>query len=87
MHAASTLAWSDKVKDAATVLSDRNVLAMLATGDLTAIDALYHMNCLASFFYRAEKENNKDKGCSNFMSESDTKNIVFAELVSHIAED
>ncbi len=79
----ATLDIDAKVRQCAEDLQDTKLLAKLAVGDMPAIDAKYHSNCLTSFYKRHEKLSKPE--------EKDTTNngvhgIVFAELIAYIEE-
>ena len=53
LHEVSTLDSVDKqVKECALVFSDHRLLAKLAIGDMAAIEAKYHANCLTQLYNR-----------------------------------
>lgn len=72
-----------KVRKCATDVGITKLLTKLAAGDIVAIDAVYHVNCLTPLYKRhscfldSSNENNTKK---------DVHGIVFAELVSYIKE-
>lgn len=68
----------------ATELRDTRLLAKLSSGDMTAIDALYHKNCLTTFTNRYRSFVRKSESKEN--SDLDPHAIAFAELVSYIEE-
>lgn len=82
LHKASTFEIDDKVRKYATELHDTKLLSKLAGGDMVAIDAVYHTNCLVAFYNRARKkystENADDQSASRLHA------IAFAEVVSYI---
>ena len=49
----ATLQMDSKVRKCAHILRDENLLRKISAGDLIAIDACYHINCLANMYYRA----------------------------------
>ena len=66
----------------ATELNDSKLLTKLAAGDMVAIDAQYHPQCLASFYNkgRCAKSSNDDE------QSLDLESLAFAEVVSLIEE-
>ena len=84
LHKASTFEIDDKVRKYATELHDTKLLSKLAGGDMVAIDAVYHTNCLVAFYNRARKkystENADDQSASRLHA------IAFAEAVCYIEE-
>ena len=49
MHKCQTLELNQKVRDIATEMGDKQVLAKLSQGDMVAADAKYHLRCLVHF--------------------------------------
>ena len=83
LHKASTFEIDDKVRKYAKELHDTKLLSKsIAGGDMVAIDAVYHTNCLVAFYNRARKkystENADDQSASRLHA------IAFAEVVSYI---
>lgn len=50
LHDVTTLAMGEKVEECALVLSDNRLLAKLAVGDMIAVEAKYHLHCLAKLY-------------------------------------
>ena len=50
LRKAETLALDTRVRRIAVEISDTNLLAKLSVRDMVAVDAVYHLNCLASFY-------------------------------------
>ncbi len=65
---------------AALDAGDTALLAKLATGDMLAIEAKYHQNCLSSLYNRARQEAPK----GNDGMESCLHGIAFTELVAFL---
>ena len=66
---ASTLGIHAKVLSSAKILRDTVLLAKLSVGDMVAIDAVYHLRCLASLYRRAHsvrKETQEHDDTSKF---------------------
>ena len=57
LHSASTLEADEKVRECAFLLKDNNLFAKLSAGDLIAIVARYHENCLVGLYNRARQSN------------------------------
>ena len=68
----------------ATELQDSVLLARISGGDLIAIEAKYHYNCLSNYKnkYRSAQRANSDTGISK--EEKIIRAQAFVELVSHI---
>ena len=81
LHEASTFQLNKKVRRAATLIGNMQVLGRLSAGDM---EAKYHTNCLLKLYHceracknNADNETNKDATISG---------IVFAELVMFLEE-
>lgn len=85
LHEVSTLDMVDKrVQECALVLSDNRLLAKLATGDMVAIEAKYHANCLAQLYNRRRSfERERFKQFTSARNERHDS-IAFAELTAYI---
>lgn len=83
-HRAATAQIDANVRKMATELRDTRLLAKLSSGDMTAIDAVYHKQCLTAFCNRhrtfVRKEDQKE------YPDVTPESIAFAELVSYIEE-
>lgn len=79
---ASTFGLDARVRHCALKLEDKPLLAKLSAGDLIALDAMYHVQCLVSLYNRTREKKNTNE------TETDTTNhgIAFAELVSYIED-
>ena len=70
------------VRRCAVEVEDTALLAKLAAGDMIAIDAMYHHNCLCSLYNRARqaapKDDDGDDSCLH--------GIAFAELVAFLED-
>ena len=84
LHKASTMGLDQKVRSCAIDLQDRILLAKLAGGDMVAIDALYHVKCLLSF-YRRHADAVKHRSMEDHKTEC-LNGIAFAGLVAHIED-
>jgi len=85
MHKVKTLTLDQKIRKIATELKDTQILAKLAAGDMTATDAVYHNNCLSSFYnkYRRYVRKNTSNSASDIETQTN-KATAFAELVTYI---
>jgi len=85
LHKASTYNIDANVRQCAIELEDTALLAKLAAGDMIAIEAMYHKNCLALLYKRLDKA----RHAANESSEGDDSRlhgIAFAELVAFIED-
>jgi len=57
---ASTFDLEARVRECALQLQDQNLLAKLSTGDLIALEAKYHIQCLVSLYNRARQSRGSD---------------------------
>ena len=82
LHKASTYNIDANVRRCAVEVEDTALLAKLAAGDMIAIDAMYHHNCLCSLYNRARqaapKDDDGDDSCLH--------GIAFAELVAFLED-
>ena len=83
LHHASTFGLDARVRQCALQLQDQSLLAKLSVGDLIALEAKYHVQCLVSLYNRARQT----KG-SHEQEDSGTMNqgIALAELVAYIED-
>ena len=83
LHHASTFGLDARVRECALQLQDQNLLAKLSTGDLIALEAKYHVQCLVSLYNRARQTKGSDE-----KKDSCTINqgIALAELVAYIED-
>ena len=83
LHHALTFGLDARVRQCALQLQDQCLLAKLSVGDLIALEAKYHVQCLVSLYNRARQT----KG-SHEQEDSGTMNqgIALAELVAYIED-
>ena len=83
LHNASTYSIDVNVRRIALELEDTALLAKLAAGDMIAIEAKYHHDCLRSLYNRARKAapkgNDEDDSCLH--------GIAFSELVAFLEDN
>ena len=86
LHCASTLQVTKNVRDCAVLLNDNKLIAKLSSGDLVAIDAKYHTNCLVNLYNKARHFRNQTSkhGASDPPLKLDE--LAFAELIAYIEE-
>lgn len=80
---AATHNLDEKVRKCATDLGNSKLIAKLSEGDVIAIDAVYHANCLTALYKKHAKfvESRDETVATN-----NVHGIVLAELVSYINE-
>jgi hypothetical protein len=85
LHCASTLEVDRRVRDCARLLNDSSLIAKLSTGDLIAIEAKYHANCLVSL-YNKTRPIRKESSKSSDELPVDVEELAFAELIAYIED-
>ena len=83
LHRASTTNIDKKVRWYATELQDTKLLAKLSTGDMHALDALYHTKCLTGLSNRYRQSTTSSRERTN---QASLEGIALAELISYIEE-
>ncbi len=81
---ARTLGLDKRIRDAAILLSDDKLLARLSEGDLVAIEARYHKNCLTSLGNRVRAI--KSSRPASGVEDKIIYGVVLAEIISYIQE-
>ena len=84
LHKAATHNLDCRVRSSAEQLGDSKILAKLAAGDMVAIDAVYHLNCLNSFYNKSRTRKRKSTDVHEEISNNHS--LAFAEVVSYIEE-
>ena len=85
LHAVTTFEVDRRVKDCALVLSDNRLLAKLAVGDMIALEAQYHSQCLVSLYNRRRAFEREQFG--HFSKNYNVAHsVAFAQLTSYINE-
>ena len=82
LHEASTYQLDQNVRECALQLKDTELLAKLAPGDMIALEAKYHLNCLAMLYKRAQQAMPKEEDAD----EARLHGIAFAELVAFMED-
>ena len=84
LHEVMTLEVDEKVRKMATDLQDSALLKHLAGGDMIAIEAKYHKNCMTNLTNCHRASLRQSQGCQS--GEEDEKNEAraFVELISFI---
>lgn len=81
LHTASSAKIDEHVRIHAQNILDREIMAKLSSGDMTAIDARYHDICLASFYNKSCKSKLDD-----IHNTTSPQSLALAELISHIMD-
>ena len=56
LHHASTFTLDARVRKCALQLQDESLLAKLSTGDISALEAKYHVRCIVPLYNRVRQE-------------------------------
>ncbi len=84
LHHASTFGLDGRVRQCALQLQDQSLLAKLSVGDLIALEAKYHVQCLVSLYNnRARQTKGSDEKEDNCTT---NQGIALAELVAYIED-
>ena len=81
MDHASTFGLDARVRQCALQLQDQNLLAKLSAGDLIAMEAKYHSQCLVSLYNRASRQTKESDDTYTI-----SQGIALAELVAYIED-
>lgn len=84
LHQASTLGLYARVRQCALQLQDQSLLAKLSAGDLIALEAKYHIQCLVSLYNRARQS--KESHEQEDSDATSNRAIALAELVTYIED-
>ncbi len=84
-HKAATQQLDANVRKMATELNDTLLLEKLSSGDMIAMDAVYHKHCLTALFTR-HRSSTQEKVSSVADDKLTCEAIAFAELISYIEE-
>ena len=71
LHKISTYQADKNLRRIASKLNDFNCTARVASGDLVAIDAMYHMKCLTTVRNKERSEDKKEKSRAVSEAEED----------------
>lgn len=83
LHEVATMHLDSRVRKCAHDLQDESLLAKLSAGDMIALDAKYHLQCLVSLYNRASALSTTRKTDE---SGKVSKGIALAELLAYIDE-
>ena len=78
-----TMFLDTRVRQIAKEVRDTKLLAKLSGGDIVAIDAQYHLKCLAAFYGRGIPRKRRSNEAPHHIN---AKTLAFAEVVSYIKE-
>lgn len=86
VHNCSTLGLDKTLKEMATTLEDKDLLTRIAVGDLVAVEAKYHYNCLTAFNnrYKSRERRQQEDHTTSPIDLKMKQARVFAVLVSYI---
>lgn len=84
LHQCSTMRLDHDLRKMATDLQDTNLLARISGGDLVAIEAKYHHQCLCTFRNRHRAMQRESCSSSSNRPEKLMEARAFAELISYI---
>ena len=76
---AATLGLDKKIKECAVLLGDKHHLSLLSTGDMVAINAVYHRACLTRLHRKVEKV-----GCDP--QKSYTTEVIRAQVFNELLD-
>ena len=80
----STLGLDNRVRECASLLNDEKLIAKLSGGDLIALEAKHHTQCLSMLYRKAQYAN--EEGEESEQPRLRLDGIALAQLVSHIEE-
>lgn len=83
LHKVSTFKVDANVRECAALLNDSKLLGKLSTGDMMALDAMYHRRCLSMLYRKAVYAKNQAAAESH---DSVSESLALAELVSFIED-
>ena len=75
---------ADNVRGMATDLEDKALLTRIDGGDLTALEAKYHLSCLTTLRNRHRSFFRQSKSFSNDGEEGRIEARAFVELITHV---
>lgn len=84
LHKCETLELDKTLREQATELQDTDLLATIADGDLVAIEAKYHKQCMDAFRVRYRSYKRSMATLSDTTDQSMTDSRVFVEMISYI---
>ena len=84
LHSCETLELDKTLREQAEAMQDTDLLATIAGGDLVAIEAKYHKQCMDAFRVRYRSYTRSQATLSDSTDLSMTDSRVFAEIISFI---
>ena len=86
LHEFQTLDANDNVRRMARDLQDTALLTRIEGGDLAALEAKYHLSCLAGLRnrHRSLLRQSQSQGSDEFLADSKIEARAFVELVTHV---
>ena len=78
-----TMSLDTRVRQIAEELRDTKLLAKLSAGDMIAVDAQYHLKCLAALYNR---ERSRKRRLNETPHHINAESLAFANVVSYIEE-
>jgi len=84
LHSCATLELDKTLREQAQALQDTDLLATIAGGDLVAIEAKYHKQCMDAFRIRYRSYKRSQATFSDSTDQSLTESRVFTEIISFI---
>ena len=87
LHSASTLEVDRRVRECASLVNDSRLIGKLASGDMVAIEAKYHLKCPVGLYNQARKlKFSLTSECASSYKPIDVEEPAFSELVAFIDE-
>ena len=79
---------NDRVRCCAQILQDPHLLAKLAQGDLIAIEAQYHPQCLLGLYYKASKMEKSvpQEDTEVFNLEINAESLALADVIAYVED-
>ena len=85
MHLSATKELDAKVRRYASLIGDEKLQIKLVEGDLTAIDASYHLPCLVGLYNKVRQQTMKSSIATQDMF--DEESLAFARVVDHVESE
>ena len=87
LHSACTLEVDRKVRECASLVNDSKLIGKLASGDMVATEAKYHVKCLVNLYNNARKVKcSSENASSSPYKPIDMDELAFAKLVAFTDE-
>ena len=85
LHLSATKELDVKVRKYASLANDEKLLIKLVEGDMTAIDAVYHLQCLVNLYNKVRQQTMKTSSPSP--AAFDEESLAFARVVDHVKSE